>query len=90
MEKVCQKAIVRGRVQGVGFRFSARLQAEELGISGWAKNLHDGSVEVMMCGEASAVKLLTNWMETGPTSAEVESVMVEDIPCQQLSGFVTL
>ena len=90
MEKICKKAIVRGRVQGVGFRFSTRLQAGELGVSGWAKNLHDGSVEVVMCGEASAVMLLTNWLGTGPSSSVVTSVDVEDMPCQHLTGFTTL
>ncbi len=87
MTEVCKKAIVRGDVQGVGFRFSTRKQADSHGIRGWAKNLDDGNVEVVMSGEEDDVDNLIEWLHWGPSMASVESVDVEVLPKQKLTGF---
>jgi acylphosphatase len=68
---------VSGRVQGVYFRHSTRIEAERLGIRGIARNLPDGSVEVFAQGEAGAVQALRQWLSQGPSEARVDSV--EDI-----------
>ncbi len=67
-------AIVRGRVQGVGFRYEARSMARALGLTGWVMNLDDGGVETWAEGPASAVKRYRDWLNQGPPGARVESV----------------
>ncbi|WP_075181153.1 acylphosphatase [Pantoea sp. 1.19] len=80
MSTVAKKAWVYGQVQGVGFRYHTQQQAKRLGLTGHAWNLDDGSVEVLMVGEAAAVAALICWLEAGgPRSARVDSVRVE--PC---------
>jgi len=66
--------IVRGRVQGVFFRASTQREAYRLGLSGYAHNLPDGSVEVLACGESAAVQQLCDWLWQGPPSARVTQV----------------
>lgn len=70
---------VTGRVQGVSFRASTRDRALALGIAGHARNLADGSVEVLASGSAEALAALEAWMRQGPPAARVEAVLVEDI-----------
>ncbi|UYM16825.1 acylphosphatase [Endozoicomonas euniceicola] len=89
MAKVCKRALIKGRVQGVWYRGSTQKKALELGISGWAKNLADGRVEVLMCGELSALAELENWLHEGPPAAQVESVTVSDEPWQTFEDFIT-
>lgn len=83
----CVRFIVRGRVQGVFFRASAREQALRLGVSGHAKNLRDGNVEVLACGDAQALDALEVWLQHGPPTARVETVSRESIPDQIFAGF---
>ncbi len=71
---ICKKYKVSGRVQGVFFRASTQREALSLGLTGYARNLPDGSVEVLACGSASAVKQLSIWLSVGPPSAHVSSV----------------
>ena len=70
----CVRFRIHGRVQGVFFRASTRTQALQLGLSGHAKNLADGSVEVIACGDATAVDALYRWLHDGPPSARVDRV----------------
>lgn len=70
-------ASVRGRVQGVGFRYSCRMEAERLGLAGWVKNMPDGSVELYAEGEEQALSLFEDWLRRGPSYARVESVFVD-------------
>jgi len=70
---------VTGRVQGVSFRASTRDRALALGIAGHARNLADGSVEVLASGSAEALAALEAWLRQGPPAARVEAVLVEDI-----------
>jgi acylphosphatase len=81
--------IVSGRVQGVFYRASARGQALALGVAGYAKNLPDGSVEVLAGGTAEALDALERWLRRGPPAARVETVSREDLPEQDLHGFHT-
>ncbi len=87
--KMCKKCLISGRVQGVFYRASAQRQAQSLGVTGWAKNLPDGTVEVMACGEEDAVNTLCDWCREGPEYARVISVECEEQGFQELSGFTT-
>ena len=71
---ICVRFIVSGKVQGVFFRASARDQAQRLDLSGHAKNLADGSVEVIACGDNANIEALERWLQTGPAAARDESV----------------
>jgi len=79
--------IVSGRVQGVWFRDSMRREAERLGLSGWVRNLPDGSVEAAFEGQPDAVENLTEWCHHGPPGARVTSVTPRDEPPEGLTGF---
>lgn len=70
----CRRFRIEGRVQGVWFRESTRRQALRLGISGYARNCPDGSVEVVACGPAAALSALREWLQQGPPMAEVSRV----------------
>lgn len=65
---------VRGRVQGVGFRWFVREAARSLALAGWVRNLPDGSVEVAAGGDASAIERLMSELRRGPDGSHVESV----------------
>jgi acylphosphatase len=67
---------VRGRVQGVGFRYSLQRQAQRLGLAGWVRNRHDGSVEAAVCGPADSVEKLIEWARHGPPGARVTDLKV--------------
>ena len=64
---------VNGRVQGVGFRYALRDEAQRLGLAGWVRNCADGSVEAVVQGEAHAVEALLRWARRGPRAARVEA-----------------
>ena len=79
---------VSGDVQGVFFRDSTRERAEELGLSGWVKNLPDGRVEALFEGPSEKVREMVRWCEQGPPHAAVDNVDVEfDAARDDLSGF---
>ncbi len=75
--------LVSGMVQGVGYRYFAQREAAELGISGYAKNLSDGRVEVYAIGKPEALDSFRKSLERGPKFAEVSSVEAEDRPIAQ-------
>jgi acylphosphatase len=68
--------VVRGRVQGVSFRWYARERANSLGLSGWIRNLHDGTVEAVFEGPRELVDSMVGWCGHGPRGAEVAGVDV--------------
>jgi acylphosphatase len=74
MDEVIRRFLVMGKVQGVYFRHSARLEANRLGVRGLARNLPDGSVEVLAQGSQSSVDALHQWLHRGPAHARVETV----------------
>ncbi len=65
---------IRGRVQGVWFRESMRIEAERLGITGWVRNSSDGAVEAVVQGKADAVDAMIRWAHRGPPLAHVSAV----------------
>ncbi len=77
MNNKCLLARIRGRVQGVSFRYHTRAMAEELGIRGWVRNLPDGSVEALICGNADRIEAMKRWLAHGPAWAEVDDVHFE-------------
>lgn len=70
----CRRYLVTGRVQGVAFRHSTVVVARELGLTGWCRNLADGSVEVCACGDEAALSQLNAWLHQGPPAARVDRV----------------
>lgn len=83
----CKRCRITGRVQGVFFRASAREEVQRLGVSGYARNLADGSVEVVACGEAEAVDSLCRWLRQGPPQARVDRCESEEITNEVHTGF---
>ena len=74
---VCRRCLVSGHVQGVYFRASTRERAQALGVTGYARNLRDGRVEVLACGSIDAVTALCDWLSEGPPGARVSGVRCE-------------
>lgn len=89
---IARRCFVSGRVQGVFYRASTRQQAVGLGLSGYARNLPDGRVEVLAVGESAAVRSLIDWLAQGPPAAQVSGVDVREIQLEELGdipvGFV--
>ena len=71
---------VSGRVQGVFFRASTQEEARRLGLTGYARNQPDGSVEVVAVGSPAALDQLEEWLAEGPRMARVDRVEAEEIP----------
>lgn len=77
-ERLTRRLVARGRVQGVWFRESMRIEAEALGITGWVRNRGDGSVEAVVQGTPDAVETITRWARRGPEAAAVASLEVTE------------
>ena len=89
---VCKRCLVGGRVQGVYYRATAARRARELGIHGYARNLPDGRVEVLACGENESVSAFVKWLWIGSSASKVTSVEVNDAavdPQRARGGFLT-
>jgi len=71
---VTRQIRVRGRVQGVGFRYALRREAARAGVRGWVRNRRDGSVEALLQGEALAVERVVQWARQGPPPARVDDL----------------
>ena len=67
---------IRGRVQGVGFRYAFQNEARRLGLAGWVRNRLDGSVEAAVYGAPEAVEKLVEWAHHGPPNARVTDLRV--------------
>jgi acylphosphatase len=74
-------------VQGVFFRVTCAREASAAGVTGWVRNLPDGSVEAVFEGEAPGVEAMTGWCRHGPSGAQVDGVEVFDEPPEGLSSF---
>ncbi len=75
---VCRSYTVSGKVQGVFFRASAAREATRLGLTGWVRNVPNGDVEVLACGEPEQLAGLEEWLATGPAMARVDAVVARD------------
>ena len=88
MTQRCLHVRVRGRVQGVSFRYYTQKQAEHLGLDGWVRNLPDGSVEACIRGESEGVEAMCRWLERGPSYAAVTGIdFTEADPATAGQGF---
>lgn len=84
----CRHYIVEGRVQGVFFRVSTRDRAHEIGLQGWVRNLPDGRVETVACGNETQLGSFELWLKQGPDLALVSEVKIESWSEEtDLSGF---
>jgi acylphosphatase len=84
---VCCIVHVSGTVQGVYFRASSQQQAIEYGLSGYARNLADGDVEVLLCGQQDSIDKMLAWLSHGPEQAEVTELQHKNIPWQEHNFF---
>ncbi|MDG1752359.1 MAG: acylphosphatase [Thalassotalea sp.] len=80
-------AHISGKVQGVYFRASSQQMAIECSLSGYAHNLADGDVEVLLCGEEKNVDKMLEWLTHGPPSAEVSKIQKKQVPWQNHNHF---
>ncbi|HZZ34464.1 MAG TPA: acylphosphatase [Caulobacteraceae bacterium] len=87
MERRAFRLTVRGRVQGVGYRWWASDEARRLGIDGWVRNRRDGSVEILAIGAEEAVQRLIEACRRGPPAAAVNSVECADADDDGSAGF---
>jgi acylphosphatase len=84
---IARRAIVTGRVQGVGFRFFAERAARRTGVRGWVRNLPDGSVETVVEGEEPAVMRYLDDIRKGPLGGRVTDIRVEERDPERLESF---
>ena len=85
--KIGIHCFISGRVQGVWYRASTEEEAKKLGLTGWARNLPDGRVEVMAFGEKEKLMQLYAWLQRGPKLAKVEAVSCDEIGWQEHAWF---
>lgn len=86
-DKICIHCYITGKVQGVWFRASTKKEAEGLGLKGWTRNLPDGRVEVVACGDSEAIAKLYAWLKHGPDLANVTDISYEELPWQEHQRF---
>lgn len=77
---VTRQLVIRGRVQGVGYRVSMMQAALQRGVRGWVRNRLDGSVEALVIGPREAVESLVEWARSGPAGARVDAVAETELP----------
>lgn len=73
------RLIIKGRVQGVWYRASAREKARSLGVMGWVRNMPDGAVEAHIQGENASLEDMISWCRQGPPGARVDAVDIEEV-----------
>ena len=76
--KITRHLIITGRVQGVYYRESMRIEADRLGVTGWVRNRRDGAVEAMVHGDPEWVEALIQWAWQGPPAAQVASIVITE------------
>ena len=79
-ELTCRRWVVQGRVQGVGFRWFIQTRAQAMGVRGWARNLTDGSVEVVGLATAPTLAAFEALVRQGPRGARVTEITEEEVP----------
>ena len=83
---IARKFLIRGRVQGVGFRYFVQHAADALGVRGYARNLDDGRVEVYAVGSPEQLSQLAGMLWKGPRMAEVRGVDEEEAPVEKVQS----
>ena len=78
--RLARRYLVRGRVQGVGFRYFTQAAAVRAGVRGWVRNNPDGTVEIAAAGESDALERLEQEIRRGPPGARVDQVAMSDDP----------
>lgn len=81
--------LITGRVQGVWYRRTCQQQAVQFGLTGWVRNLRDGRVEAVACGDASTLAEFENWLRVGPPVARVDSVQIGETAAPGCATFET-
>jgi len=76
---VCKRLFLSGKVQGVSFRFHSCEEATKLKLLGFARNLPDGRVEILVAGPLKSVEQFMNWAKKGPPEGKVENIEVLDV-----------
>jgi len=76
-ERPARRLLIRGRVQGVGYRYSMVEAARELGIAGWVRNRADGRVEALVQGAPQQIDAIVAWARKGPRGARVDEIEIE-------------
>jgi acylphosphatase len=78
---------IKGKVQGVFYRASAKDVADLTGIKGWVRNLPDNNVEIIATASEELLQKFIKWCKQGPPRAKVEDVIVEELDLQEFNGF---
>ena len=79
MEKIRRHIFIKGKVQGVNFRYYTKEKANLLDIFGWVKNLNDNRVEILVEGEKEKIEKLIDWLKQGgPYSAKIDDIKIEE------------
>ncbi|TAL46967.1 MAG: acylphosphatase [Chitinophagaceae bacterium] len=81
------RLVIKGKVQGVFFRATAKEVADGLGIKGWVRNLQDNNVEIVATAPDEQLTQLINWCKQGPPRAIVNEVIIEDAKTELVTGF---
>jgi len=81
------RLIIKGKVQGVFYRATAKDVAHLLGIKGWVKNLPDNNVEIMATAAEDVLQKFIGWCKQGPPKAKVEEVIVEELSLEEFNRF---
>lgn len=89
MASIAKQFLITGKVQQVGFRAHTQRQAERLGITGYARNLADGRVEVWAEGDRDGLQALLAWLQHGPTEAKVDEVVTIEVTPLEHDTFTT-
>jgi acylphosphatase len=84
---IARRLIVRGRVQGVGFRYAAVDAALHHQVAGWVRNRSDGAVEALVQGDAESVAAMIQWCRRGPPAARVTDVEIAEATPAPVAGF---
>jgi acylphosphatase len=80
--KIACQILVKGNVQGVGYRYFAMREAAQLGVNGYVKNLANGTVEVVVEGERDLIEYFTRILKEGPSFGRVDNLEVKEMPYQ--------
>ena len=84
---IARRIVVKGRVQGVGYRYAAVDAAERHHVTGWVRNRSDGMVEVQVQGDPESVTAMIDWCRRGPSAAGVTDIEIADAAPEPGAGF---